>query len=125
MRLLSLTFAASAVAKDVMLMNRMAPQPPRSTPLTRDGTGEHKLHGSAGFEYHATYSYDGKCIVFTSEKDGYGQADLCRIHPNGTGLEWLTDDPALDDQGVLSLDDSQVAFVSTRETYRANIWILI
>jgi Tol biopolymer transport system component len=31
---------------------------------------------------------------------------------------------ALDDQGVLSPDDSHVAFVSTRGTYRANIWVL-
>jgi Tol biopolymer transport system component len=29
-----------------------------------------------------------------------------------------------DDQAVLSPDDSQIAFVSTRETHRANIWIL-
>jgi Tol biopolymer transport system component len=36
----------------------------------------------------------------------------------------LTDDPALDDQGSLSPDDKQLAFVSTRSTHRANIWIL-
>ena len=36
----------------------------------------------------------------------------------------LTDNPALDDQGTLSPDDSQMAFVSTRNTHRANIWIL-
>jgi Tol biopolymer transport system component len=69
-------------------------------------------------------SYDSKWIVFTSERSGYGQADLYRVHPDGTGLEQLTDDPALDDQGVLSPDGTRVAFVSTRATYRTNIWIL-
>lgn len=39
-------------------------------------------------------------------------------------MEQLTDDPALDDQGVLSPDNSQLAFVSTRAEHRANIWIL-
>jgi Tol biopolymer transport system component len=61
--------------------------------------------------------------VFTSERRSYGQADIYRVHPDGTGLEQLTDDPALDDQGVLSPEDSQAAFVSTRETHKANIWI--
>src|SRR2546425_1103961 len=51
-----------------------------------------------------------------------GKAPL--VHSDGTGLEQLTDDPALDDQAVLSPDDTQVAFVSTRATYRSNIWIL-
>ena len=37
---------------------------------------------------------------FTSERAG--SADLYRIHPDGTGLDRLTDDPAYDDQaGIL------------------------
>jgi Tol biopolymer transport system component len=62
--------------------------------------------------------------VFTSERHGLGKADLFRVRADGTGLEQLTDDPALDDQGVLSPDGKQLAFVSSREMHRENIWIL-
>ena len=58
-------------------------------------------------------------IVSSSERTGYGQAGVYRVHPDGTGLERLTDDPALDDQGVLSPDDDRLAFVSTRATHHA------
>lgn len=122
--LLSLIFAVSAIAKHVMLMNRIGPSKSELYVAKADGTGEHKLLSNSGFDYHASYSYDGKWIVFTSERTGYGQADVYRVHLDGTGLEQLTTDPALDDQGVLSPDGSQLAFVSTRATYRANIWVL-
>lgn len=110
--------------EDVMLMNRIGPSQSELYLADADGSGEHKLLNKSGFDYHASYSYDGKWIVFTSEHDGFGQADVYRVHPDGTGMERLTADPALDDQGVLSPDDSQLAFVSTRDTHRANIWIL-
>src|SRR5258705_7899660 len=116
--------ALPAMAKDVMLMNRIGPSKSELYVASPDGSGEHNLLPTTGFDYHASYSYDGKWIVFTSERSGYGQADIYRVHSDGTGLEQLTDDPALDDQGVLSPNDSQVAFVSTREMHRANIWIL-
>ena len=45
------------------------------------------------------------------------------MHPDGSGLERLTDNPAFDDQGVLSQDGSSLAFVSTRDG-AANIWLL-
>jgi len=122
--LLSLSLAVSAMAKQVMLMNRIGPSRSELYLANADGSGEHKLLSDSGFDYHASYSYDGKWIVFTSERSGYGQADLYRVHPDGTGLERLTDDPALDDQGVLSPDDTQLAFVSTRGTHRANTWML-
>jgi Tol biopolymer transport system component len=122
--LLKLGLGVSAMAKDVMLMNRIGPSKSELYVASADGSGEHKLLNSSGFDYHASYSYDGKWIVFTSERNGYGQADIYRVHPDGTGLERLTDDPALDDQGVLSPDGNQFAFVSTRATHRASIWIL-
>src|SRR3954466_5083565 len=122
--LLSLSLVVSAMAKDVMLMNRIGPSKSELYVAATDGNGEHKLLNGPGFDYHASYSYDGKWIVFTSERTGYGQADVYRVHLDGTGLKQLTRDPALDDQGVLSPDGSQLAFVSTRATYRANIWVL-
>jgi Tol biopolymer transport system component len=122
--LFGLGLAGSAMAKDVMLMNRIGPSKSELYVANANGSGEHKLLNSSGFDYHASYSYDGKWVVFTSERTDYGEADIYRVHADGTGLERLTDDPALDDQGVLSPDGSQVAFVSTRAMYRANIWIV-
>lgn len=123
--ILTLFASLPALAKDAMLLNRIGPSQSELYIANADGSGEHKLLStSGGFDYHANFSYDGKWIVFTSERNGLGQADVFRVHPDGTGLERLTDSPALDDQGALSPDDTQLAFVSTRETWRANIWIL-
>ena len=121
---LSLGLAVSATAQNVMLLNRIGPSASDLYVANADGTGEHKLLPVGGFDYHATYSRDGKWIVFTSERNGSGKADLYRVHPDGTGLERLTNDTALDDQGVISPDGKTVAFVSTLETHRANIWLL-
>ena len=97
MILLSLSLAALALAKNVMLMNRIGPSKSELYLADADGGNERKL--VSGFDYHASFSSDGKWIVFTGERDGYGQADIYRVHPDGTGLERLTDDTALDDQG--------------------------
>lgn len=118
------TVRAARPTRDVMLMNRIGPTRSTLFVADADGTHEHPLLPTTGFDYHATYSPDGRWIVFTSERDGLGQANLYRVHPDGSGLERLTDDPALDDQGVLSPDGTQIAFVSTRVTHRANVWIL-
>jgi Tol biopolymer transport system component len=60
--------------------------------------------------------------VFTSERAG--SADLYRIHPDSSGLQRLTTDPAYDDQGAFSPDSKHIVFVSTRAGGRANLWIL-
>ena len=110
--------------KGVMLMNRIGPSTAELFVANADGSAERKLFPVSGFDYHASYSPDGKWIVFTSERNGSGQADIYRCHPDGTGLERLTDSPFLDDQGALSPDGTELAFVSTRDTHKANIWIL-
>ena len=114
----------SAAQKGVMLMNRIGPSSSTLYTSNADGTAEHALLPSSGFDYHASWSADGRWIVFTSERNGLGQADIYRAHANGTGVERLTDSPALDDQGVISPDGRKLAFVSTRDTHRANVWIL-
>jgi Tol biopolymer transport system component len=73
-------------------------------------------------EYSPSVTADGQWIVFTSERAG--QADLYRIHPDGSGLEQLTDDPAFDDQGTLSSDGKSLAFISTRGEGFTNLWVL-
>ncbi|MDQ6635402.1 MAG: hypothetical protein M3Z10_11690 [Gemmatimonadota bacterium] len=114
----------SHTVKGVMLMNRIGPSASTLYIANADGSGEHQLLPTSGFDYHASWSADGRWIVFTSERSGAGQADIYRVHPDGTGLERLTDNPALDDQGVLSPDGTKLAFVSTRDTHKANVWIL-
>ena len=72
--------------------------------------------------YNPSFSYDSRWIVFTSEH--FGSADVFRVHPDGSGLERLTDSAAFDDQGALSPDGRTLAFVSTRDSGTANIWLL-
>src|ERR1700730_8563728 len=124
---LLLTYTAALpvfAATQTILMNRLGPSRSELFIANADGTSERKLFPTSGFDYHASFSPDGKWIVFTSEPDGSGQADIYRAHVDGSALERLTDDPALDDQAVLSPDGNQLALVSTRGTRTANIWIL-
>lgn len=110
--------------KGVMLMNRIGPTSSELFVANADGSNEHPLLSASRFDYHASWSANGQWIAFTSERNGLGQADIFRVRPDGTGLEQLTDNPSLDDQPALSPDARKLAFVSTRNTRRANIWIL-
>ena len=87
-----------------------------------DGGNERALFTAPGLEYSPSYSADGRWIVFTRERSG--QADIYRVHPDGSTLEQLTDDPAFDDQGALSPDGKTLAFVSTRQGGMANVWLM-
>jgi Tol biopolymer transport system component len=87
-----------------------------------DGKNERPLDAGKGPNYNPSFSADGRWIVFTSER--HGSADIFRVHPDGSGLERLTDSSAFDDQGVLSPDGSTLAFVSSRGGGTANIWLL-
>jgi TolB protein len=87
-----------------------------------DGTRQRAFMSSLKSNYNPSFSYDGRWIVFTSER--FESADVFRVHPDGSGLERLTDNPAFDDQGALSPDGRVLAFVSTRNGGTANIWLL-
>jgi len=76
----------------------------------------------AFLDINASYSQDGKWIIFTSDRKG--SADIYRAHPDGTGLERLTDDPSFDDQASVSPDGRTMAFVSTRSGGIAHLWLL-
>lgn len=75
------------------------------------------------FDYHPTWSANGKWIVFTSERRGAGQSDLYRVHPDGTGLEMLAGTDSVEDSGTLSPDGNNLAYVSTYGNYTTNIWV--
>jgi Tol biopolymer transport system component len=119
----SISEAANS-SKQVMLMNRIGPSKSELYLANADGSNEKPLFETSGFDYHASFSADGKWIIFTSERNGSGQSDIYRVHPDGTGLEQLISNPAFDDQAALSPDSKILAFVSTRDTKTTNIWLL-
>lgn len=86
-----------------------------------DGSNAKPLLAHPALDYNASFSSDGRWVVFTSERNG--SADIYRVHPDGSALERLTDHPAFDDQASLSPDGRSLAFVSTR-TVQADIWVL-
>jgi Tol biopolymer transport system component len=120
--MVGLAAVPSASAKNTILVNRIGPSSGELFIANGDGSGERKLNSGGKMEYDAMFSADGKWIVFTSERNG--PANIYRIHPDGSGLERLTDDDGFDDQASLSPDDNQLAFVSTRVSGTNNIWIL-
>jgi Tol biopolymer transport system component len=109
-------------AKERILLHRIGPSQSTLFIAGADGSNERPLLSKSGLDYNASFSADGKWIIFTSERGG--SADIYRVHLDGSGLERLTDDPAYDDQGALSPDGKQLAFVSSRGTGSADIWML-
>ena len=86
-----------------------------------DGSNAIPLSPNPGLDYNASFSKDGKWVLFTSNRNG--SSDIYRIHPDGSGLEQLTKDPSFDDQAVFSPDGKKIAFVSSREG-QADIYVL-
>jgi hypothetical protein len=87
-----------------------------------DGGNEHPFLPDLKPSCNPSFSWDGRWIVFTSER--CGSADIFRAHPDGSGLDRLTGGQAFNDQGVLSPDGRTLAVVSTRRGGTANIWLL-
>lgn len=120
---------ADAATKGNLLLNRVGPVTSELYVANADGSGEHKLIPTAGFDYHASFSKDEQWIVFTSERDGLGQSNIFRVKADGTSLQRLTDHIAVDDAAVFSpTDPDTIAFVSSRDGTAgygtANIWTL-
>jgi Tol biopolymer transport system component len=86
-----------------------------------DGSNPKPFLPGPALDFNASFSRDGKWILFTSDRNG--SADIYRAHTDGTALERLTGDPSFDDQAALSPDGRTVAFVSTRSGH-AEIWTL-
>jgi hypothetical protein len=104
---LSIPVAANATTNGNLLLNRVGPVLSELYIANADGTGEHKLIPTAGFDYHASFSKDGQWIVFTSERDGLGQSNIYRVKADGTGLQQLTSHVAVDDGACLLADRFQ------------------
>src|SRR5689334_10607363 len=59
-----------------------------------DGNSAHALCPSPGLDYNASFSEQGDWVIFTSNRNG--SSDIWRVHPDGSSLEQLTNDPAFD-----------------------------
>jgi TolB protein len=114
--------AAQTVPRYQVLFNRFQVPVMTLHIADADGKSERALLATPDLDYSPSFSTDGQWLVFTSERDG--QAEIYRVHPDGSGLERLTDHHAFDDQGALSPDGKTMAFVSTRDGGTANIWTL-
>ena len=86
-----------------------------------DGNNAKPLVPGPSNESNASFSSDGKWVVFTSNRNG--PYDIYIVHPDGTDLEQLTNDDAFDDQASFSPDGKKLAFVSSRNG-QADIYIL-
>src|SRR5271156_5221164 len=92
-----------ACAADRVLFLRLAPTKAALYLSGADGSGEHALAASTSLDYDPAWSPKGDWIAFTSERGG--SADLYRVHPDGSGFERLTDNPAYEDQAAFSPDE--------------------
>ncbi|KAJ5712688.1 tat pathway signal sequence domain-containing protein [Penicillium malachiteum] len=123
----ALPSATPAVGKKgVFYMNRIGPSGSKLWISNADGTDATPLIGNKsydGFDYHPSWSPDGKWIIFTSERRGPGQSDLYRVRTDGTGLEKLVDTDSVEDVGTLSPDGKTLAYVSTYGNYTMNVWV--
>ncbi len=113
--------AMPAFARNTILVNRIGPSGGLLYIANADGSGERKLMPDTKLDYDASFSQDGKWIVFTSERNV--APEIYRMHQDGTALEKLAGGTFFVDQAVLSPDDNQLAFVSARGG-ATNIWIL-
>ena len=87
-----------------------------------DGGNPRKLVPGLEIDYNVSFSYDGREVVFTSERSG--SANIFRAQVDGTAVEQLTDSPAFDDQAALSPDNRSLAFVSSRGDGSTDIYIM-
>ena len=123
---LSLLVGQTPKPRHKVLFNRFLMPETEIAIADADGKNERVLapheSGPGSLEYSPSWSGDGQWIVYTRERGG--QSDVWRVHPDGTGAEQLTSDPAFDDQGALSPDGRSLVFMSTRGSGTANLWLL-
>lgn len=86
-----------------------------------DGSNARELLAGSVLDRNASFSPDGRTVLFTSRRNG--SDDIYRVGVDGVGLERLTDDPAFDDQAVMSPNGRDIAFVSS-SSGQADVWIL-
>ncbi|KAJ5188035.1 WD40-like Beta Propeller [Penicillium cf. griseofulvum] len=115
---------ASSDKKGIFYMNRIAPGISELYVANADGSGECPLLSNPIYEYHATFSPDGEWITVTGERNGDGNSDIYRVRTDGTDLEELVATSSVEDGVVMSPNGKQIAYVSTANGYKVNIWVM-
>ncbi|KAF2672420.1 tat pathway signal sequence domain-containing protein [Microthyrium microscopicum] len=110
--------------KGVFLMNRIAPSTSDLYVANADGSNERRLFNQSTFDFHASFSPDGKWITFTTERNGDGNADLYRCRPDGSGVEKVVATPSVEDGIALSPDGTKATYMSTQDGFKANVWVM-
>jgi Tol biopolymer transport system component len=110
--------------KGVMLMNRIGPSSSKLYIANANGTNERLLLNESVFEYHASWSSDGKYITYTSERNGDGNSDIYRVKVDGSGMEMILGTPSFEDCVAINPDGTLAAYVSTANGFKANIWVM-
>lgn len=113
-----------------LLHNRISPNYSQLYIANADGSDERLLLGNnTAYDFRASWSADGRYVVFTSERRGDGQADLYRVAMNGShaianSIEQLVASPGVDDAGVLSPDGKTLAFTTSRYNQTSEIMLM-
>ena len=90
--------------------------------FTGPGVAPKRLTEHPGLDYEATFSPDGRWVVFTSERRG--QPDLYVLDLAAGGPpRLLIDNAALEDQAAISPDGKTIAFVGT-QSGNADIYVM-
>ena len=117
-----LSLGATVDAQDRIYVDQYMPLRSELMIADADGSNPRKLVPGTEIDYNASFSYDGRWVVFTSERSG--SADIFRARVDGTAVQRLTDSPAFDDQAALSPDNRSLAFVSTRGDGSTDIYVM-
>ncbi|KAM0284372.1 hypothetical protein ACHAO9_009298 [Fusarium lateritium] len=104
--------------KGVFYLNRIAPSSSLLYIANADGSDAKPLmkNKTADFDFHPSWSPDGKGIVFSRERRADGQSDIYRVKPDGSSVQTLVQTDSFEDAGVLSPDGQWIAFSSDRNT---------
>jgi hypothetical protein len=66
-------------AKERILLYRIGPSQSTLFIANADGSDERPMLPNSGFDYNASFSPDGKWIIFTSERGGVGRHLPCAL----------------------------------------------
>ena len=95
--------------------------------INSDGTGEYPLTGEDDDEWEASWSPDGKHLVFTSDrlaKPGTGQTDVWRINIETKALRRLTRTVSLTVEVAWSPDGKYIAYRDEKPDNSSTIFLM-